>query len=156
MVAINRDLKKIKQIIIHCSATDLPAYDNIEAIRKFHTDKGWADIGYHYFIDKKGHTFEGRPMSMVGAHCVGQNMTSIGICVSGNKIFYEEQFAALWFLVSNLIENFKIKRKDVLPHRFYNVNKTCPNFDLTKIWKYDEDTRAWYNAKKKFLDPKGD
>jgi N-acetyl-anhydromuramyl-L-alanine amidase AmpD len=150
MVVANRELSDIKEIIIHCSATDNPDLDNVEAIRKMHLDKGWSDIGYHIFIDKRGRVFNGRPLDKVGAHCQGHNKNSIGICVSGNKKFTEEQFVALWGVVKRFMDRYRILGKNVLPHNYYNIYKTCPNFDLIKMWKYDENTQLWYAAKEKY------
>lgn len=152
MAYIKRNLSDIKQIIIHCSATDNPDLDNVESIRKMHKDRGWKDIGYHYFIDKRGRVFNGRPIEYIGAHCHGQNRNSIGICVFGCKKFTEEQFVALWGLVKGNMDRYKILGKDVLPHNYYNIDKTCPNFNLSKMWHYEENTQAWYDSKRKILD----
>ena len=138
MVAINRELSKIKCIIVHCSATDLEEFDNIESIDRFHRSRGWVMIGYNFFIDKKGRVSEGRPLTMAGAHCYGHNIDSIGICLSGNKKFTSEQFSAAWLLIKNLREKFKISRREVYPHNYFNIDKTCPNFSMSKIWSYDE------------------
>ncbi len=50
----------INLIVVHCAAT--PPSMNIGAaeIRKWHTDKGWSDIGYHYVIRRDGTQEEGR------------------------------------------------------------------------------------------------
>lgn len=137
MVDIIRDTKKIKQIIIHCTDTDEPEHDNIETVREWHIGKGWSDVGYHYFIDKKGKIFPGRPIEKAGAHCIGQNANSVGICLSGRKDFWETQFRALNFLVTDLMRTFNIKKCDIHPHNFYNGAKSCPNFNIEKIWAFD-------------------
>ena len=46
-------------------------------------------IGYHYLIDTNGDLYVGRDIERVGAHAVGFNSRSIGICLRGN--FEEEQ-----------------------------------------------------------------
>jgi N-acetyl-anhydromuramyl-L-alanine amidase AmpD len=137
MVDILRKPKDIKKIIVHCSDADFPGYDNIETIRMWHKAKGWSDIGYHYFIDKHGKVFDGRPILKMGAHCAGHNRDSIGICVSGSKDFYDMQFGSLRFLVVDLMNRYNITRANVLPHNHFNSNKTCPNFKIQRIWKYD-------------------
>jgi N-acetyl-anhydromuramyl-L-alanine amidase AmpD len=137
VVDTNRDTKLINKIILHCSDTDLAEFDNIESIRKWHLEKKWSDIGYHFFIDKKGKIFDGRPIQRAGAHCAGQNLKSIGICVSGRKTFYDTQFRALRFLVQNLMDTYKIKKSEIYPHCYYNQNKTCPNFPIDIIWAND-------------------
>jgi N-acetyl-anhydromuramyl-L-alanine amidase AmpD len=134
---VNRDIKKIDKIIVHCSDSDVPDHDNIETVRKWHLDKKWTDIGYHFFINKKGEVFTGRDIKVAGAHCRKQNLSSIGICVSGRKEFNDKQFSALYFLVKNLMETYKIKRTEVYPHNYFSPIKTCPNFPMWKFWKFD-------------------
>jgi len=141
MVDKIRDLKTIKRIIVHCSDTDLDSMDNIDEIRRIHTqEKHWSDIGYHYFIDKRGKVFAGRDIKKVGAHCAGHNFDSIGICFSGKKEFTDKQFQAALALINELMQKFKLGRWDVYPHNFYNKDKSCPNFLITKIWKFENGT----------------
>ncbi len=139
MVDINRTLNKIDTIIVHCSASDNPDHDNIEEIRRWHVnDKKWHDIGYHFFIDKKGMKFDGRTLTKVGAHCAGHNMKSIGVCLSGKYEFYECQFRTALFLITDLMRRFKIPRSNVYPHNYFDAGKTCPNFEMSKIWLLDK------------------
>jgi N-acetyl-anhydromuramyl-L-alanine amidase AmpD len=140
MVDMLRDPKTINKIIIHCSDSDEPEHDNIETIREWHIGrKKWSDVGYHYFIDKKGRIFTGRPHEKVGAHCIGQNAKSIGICVSGRKDFWEPQFRSLAFIVKDLMRTYNISRNEIYPHNFFNIAKTCPNFNIDKIWVFDSE-----------------
>lgn len=138
MVDINRELSTINSIIVHCSASDKPDHDNIEEIRRWHKERKWIDIGYHYFIDKKGMTFDGRSLKKVGAHCHGHNLRSIGICLSGQYEFTDEQFRAALFLITDLMRRFKIPKSKVIPHNFLDGSKTCPNFEMSKIWNLDK------------------
>lgn len=55
-----------------------------ESINKTHVDNGWGGIGYHYYIRKDGLIYKGRPEEAVGAHAIGRNRDSIGICLEGN------------------------------------------------------------------------
>lgn len=73
-----------KYIIIHHTAVITP--HTIQDIHKWHLKKGWAGIGYHYFIDKKGKVFIGRPVDTIGAHAKegGYNRNSIAICFEGD------------------------------------------------------------------------
>ena len=136
-VDLNRDMKLVNKIIVHCSDTDKEEHDNIEWLRELHLAKGWSDIGYHFFIDKKGHIFDGRPITKSGAHCTGQNLRSIGVCLSGRKNFYETQFRQAHFLITGLMKSYKIERANVQPHNYFTPLKTCPNFSLEKIWVFD-------------------
>ena len=52
--------RHVSRVFLHCSASDNPKHDKISVIRKWHLDKGWSDVGYHYFIRKDGTVEEGR------------------------------------------------------------------------------------------------
>ena len=76
-------MRKIRKIIIHCSATQEGKDIDAEEIKKWHLDRGWRDIGYHYVIKLDGTVEEGRPIEMSGAHTKGHNFHSIGVCYIG-------------------------------------------------------------------------
>ena len=122
-----RDLQKI---IVHCSASDLALHDDPAVIKDWHVNgNGWKDIGYHYVITKDGSVHQGRPLKEVGAHCEGENLFSVGICLTGEHEFSPDQFFSLAWLINHLLES-NPSIKEVKPHTHYNKNKTCPNFDL--------------------------
>jgi len=76
-------VRNISRIILHCSATQ-PSQDiDAATIRKWHLQRGWKDIGYHYVIRLDGVLEAGRPIASVGAHAKGHNKDSIGICYVG-------------------------------------------------------------------------
>ena len=130
-------------IVVHCSATR-PSQDiSVKDIRKWHLDRGWADVGYHFIIRRNGTLETGRPAHVYGAHVSGYNNTSIGICLVGgvseadvNKAennFTDEQFQTLAWLVWGL--KFRYPDATVQGHRdFPNVAKACPSFDVRPWW----------------------
>ena len=67
---------KIEKIFIHCTATiegqDLDAKD----IDRWHRQKGWNGIGYHYVVKLNGTVEKGRPDNVMGAHVKGYNRNS--------------------------------------------------------------------------------
>ncbi len=132
-------MRRITQIILHCSATH-PGMDiGVAEIRKWHMDKGWRDVGYHYVIRRSGLVENGRPLSEQGAHCEGQNANSIGICIVGgvnranapDSNFTSKQWSALEDLVSELIDDFP--EAQVTGHRAYST-KACPSFSAVDWW----------------------
>ena len=139
---MDRDTRIIDKIIIHCSASDNPAHDSIEVVRSWHRARLFDDIGYHFFIDKRGRVKNGRPITKVGAHCSGQNVASIGICLSGRYNFKEVQFKAAYNLIKDLMHIYSIKKGSVFPHKAFTNNKTCPNFSLDKIWAFETDDKS--------------
>ncbi len=58
----------------------------LNSIRRSHIDRGptWVDIGYHYIIDTEGRVWEGRPVSIEGAHVAKTNDHNLGIMCMGN------------------------------------------------------------------------
>tara|TARA_R100000656_G_scaffold124922_1_gene104384 strand:- start:5513 stop:5956 length:444 start_codon:yes stop_codon:yes gene_type:complete len=129
-------MRKIDGIICHCSASDEANHDNVEIIRSWHVARGWDDIGYHFFIQKDGNLQIGRPIIKDGAHCYGQNKTSIGICLAGNGDFTEFQFKTLKKLCLNLCEIFGLDDSQIYPHWYFNENKKCPIFGLGEVRHY--------------------
>ena len=75
--------RKIDLVVLHCSATpdgrDVSAAD----IRRWHLERGFADIGYHFVVRLDGTVEVGRAIGRTGAHCKGYNRHSIGICYIG-------------------------------------------------------------------------
>lgn len=96
---------------------------------------GYA-IGYHYFIDKQGKLTQGRADSDEGAHCVGYNLKSIGICMAGNfdrTLPNFNQTEALIKIVKEKMKQYNIPLDKVVPHRTF-ANKTCYGRNLSDIW----------------------
>ena len=74
-------------IVIHCSAVKPNQASSAADIDKWHKDRGFKCIGYHYVIRRDGSIEKGRPEWQIGAHChvKGQNhnLHSIGVCYEG-------------------------------------------------------------------------
>ena len=72
-----------KFVIIHHSGKIKP--HTVKDIHRWHiNNRKWAGIGYHYFINKAGEVFKGRPVEMIGAHALGYNKNSIAVCFEGD------------------------------------------------------------------------
>ncbi|SHF14199.1 N-acetylmuramoyl-L-alanine amidase [Clostridium fallax] len=74
--------KPNKIIFHHAEAEKCSVYD----IHKWHINRGWIGIGYHYLIRKDGSIWRGRPETAIGSHCLNYNSSSIGICFEGSFI----------------------------------------------------------------------
>ena len=132
-------MRKINLIIIHCTATlegmDFKAKD----IDKWHKQKGWKGIGYHYVIDLDGKIEKGRPEEEIGAHCVGKNKNSIGIVYVGGlnakgqpcDTRTKEQKEALWELLRQLL--VKYPKATIHGHNEFS-NKQCPCFNVRESY----------------------
>lgn len=53
-------------------------------VHNWHLAAGWSGIVYHFYIRKDGSIHRGRPEDSIGAHALGYNHNSIGICFEGN------------------------------------------------------------------------
>ncbi len=76
-------MRKINKIIIHCSATREGEDISAATIDRWHRDRGWSGIGYHYIVSLNGNIEYGRPIDKQGAHVKNHNKGSIGICYIG-------------------------------------------------------------------------
>lgn len=71
------------------SSTDAGASQaEVRTVQRLHmNDRGMADVGYHFLIDRAGRVYEGRPLFAQGAHSSGDhNIGNIGICLLGNFV----------------------------------------------------------------------
>lgn len=128
----------IKEIIVHCSATPEGKDFTVSDIKRWHLERGFSDIGYHYVIYRDGSIHVGRSESVAGAHCTGHNTISIGVCYIGgmdstNKnpkdTRTQQQKDALLRLLKELKRKYPSAK--IYSHRDF-ANKACPSFDATK------------------------
>jgi len=142
---------KIKKIIVHCSATRENENISAATIKRWHTkERGWSDIGYHYVIHLDGTIVKGRKDDVVGAHCLGHNANSLGVCYIGglDKKGHNpkdtrtlEQKIALQSLLKTL--TFTHPGSVIYGHRDFS-NKACPSFDATSEYSYISDKTFVY------------
>jgi len=126
----------ITAIVIHCADTPTTMDIGAEEIRRWHKERGWDDIGYHYVIRRDGSLEFGRDESVAGAHVAGHNAHSIGICLVGGKVgadFTRQQWACLDALVKDIAGRYP--GAQVCGHHDLDQGKQCPQFDA----------RAWWN-----------
>lgn len=94
----------------------------------FKNEKGqFYHIGYHYVIEKNGKVVQSRGHNEEGAHCIGQNSSSIGVCFSGNfdlTLPTKAQEEAWKALFKKINEQTGIPASSIYPHRKY-ASKTC-------------------------------
>ena len=76
-------MRVIDEIIVHCTATPQGRAVSVDDIDRWHRQRGFAGIGYHFVVYLDGTVHTGRPIGLAGAHCKGHNAHSIGICYVG-------------------------------------------------------------------------
>ena len=148
-----KPIKSHDFLIIHCSATP-PSMDiGAVEIRRWHEQRGWFDIGYHYVIRRNGIIEKGRPENRPGAHVRGANEISLGICLvggvrEGTKDDAEDNFTPQqWASLRDLIVELKSRypKAGVIGHRDVpGVAKECPCFDVLSWYErtFGDDQRG--------------
>lgn len=133
-------MRTIDSIIVHCSAT--PIFSKPMDIAEYHISKlGYKYCGYHLIIDERGIVSKHRPLDEVGAHCKGQNNSSIGICLIGGRDKFDFTFDQLLTLVAQLRYYsvfYKISKDKIFSHYEFNKNKMCPQFNVKNLIKYEK------------------
>ncbi len=141
------DLSKVRpmgrayRITIHHSGFPCPdpswsgVRAQIRAIQKNHKHKytngeGWADVGYHFFVDPAGGIWEGRSLRYQGAHAGNHalNKGNIGICLLGDFQGHTPppaQMRGLEKLLRYLMKRYKIPASRIYTHRELK-NTACP------------------------------
>jgi len=85
-------------------------------------------VGYHVVIEADGTIVHTRAYSEEGAHTVGMNNSSIGVCLTGNfDVMYPtkeqlESFKKLWKEIKTAFPSLTVY--DIVPHRTYST-KSC-------------------------------
>lgn len=126
---------KVDKIIVHCSATEEGHDFRAGDIDVWHRNRGFKCIGYHWVIDLDGTVESGRHEGEVGAHCLGQNGNSIGICYIGGLRKgrpADTRTAAQRIAMDELIGEIRgrYSKLPVYGHRDF-ANKACPCFDAS-------------------------
>lgn len=130
--------RNIKEIIVHCSATPEGKDFTVADITRWHKDRGFSTIGYHYVIYRDGSIHNGRDVNVSGAHCTGHNSISIGVCYIGgceanSKKAKDTRTEAQKKALLDLLKKLKAlyPKAKIHGHRDF-ANKACPSFDATK------------------------
>lgn len=135
---LRKSKRSINEIIIHCSATQEGKNFTTDDIKRWHKQRGYSDIGYHYVIYIDGTVHNGRDVDISGAHCVNHNSHSIGICYVGGcekdgktpkDTRTEAQKDSMLKLLLELRQLYP--KAKIHGHRDF-ANKACPSFDATK------------------------
>ncbi len=121
----------VDEIFIHC--TDTPDTRNVsrEEIRRWHIDRGFDDIGYHFIIDRDASLIAGRSLMREGAAVQGRNMNSISIVLVGRHRFTQDMLSLCMIFCARLVRKHGLQVKDVRGHYEVEDRKTCPNIDMT-------------------------
>ena len=132
-------MRTISKIIIHCSATPEGRAVTVNDIDRWHKERGFDCIGYHYVIYLDGSIHLGRSIEKAGAHCVNQNKNSIGVCYIGGlekdcKTPKDTRTDAQRKAMYGLISELKAQYPNASIHGHYEfAAKACPCFDVSEL-----------------------
>ena len=135
-------------IVIHTAAFNGKNCDR-DMIDQWHKARNWSGIGYHFVILNDKHSQKadgivenGRATNKMGAHVLGLNDRSLGICCIGHgdkNDFTAAQYESLYGLIRRLMTEFSIPLANVIGHREmnnlveqelvssrYRTSKSCP------------------------------
>lgn len=132
--------RHITKLIVHCSATPEGKDFTTADIKRWHLERGFSDIGYHYVIYRDGSINEGRDVQISGAHCTNHNTNSIGICYIGGvdtlnnpkDTRTKEQKQSLIELLCALK---KLYPKATIHGHCEFAKKACPSFNANLEYK---------------------
>ena len=134
-------MRHIDLIVVHCSATRCNRSFPVTALIRCHADR-FGFTGYHYYITRDGTTYQTRHEQLVGAHAVGFNSHSLGVCYEGG---YDEhgratdtRTKAQKLALLKLLKKLKAEHPDarIVGHRdLPDVHKDCPCFDAIAEYK---------------------
>ena len=137
------DPERVRYIVVHCSDTPPSMHVDARVIDRWHRQKGWLMIGYHWVILRDGRVEAGRQPDQPGAHAEGFNDKSIGICLAGGRTekgtdpdnnFTAEQFSSLRSVIAG--SRVLYPKAEVIGHRdLPGVRKACPSFDVREWLK---------------------
>lgn len=127
-------------MFIHCSASNNPDHDDVSVIRRWHVeDRGWNDVGYHYFITSDGQLQKGRSLEAQPAAQYPYNEGTIAVCLHGLNAedFTDEQYDVLRALCVAIAREI-----DVTFHGHCEVSdKRCPVFDYVSVLQLTAEGR---------------
>ena len=132
-------MRNITLIIIHCSAVRPGQRSSVSDIDRLHRARGWKNgCGYHFVVRRDGTVEAGRPMEMIGAHCLHHNAHSIGVCYEGGldeegrpkdtRTVLQKQ------VMRALLEELhaKFPKALILGHNVFDHSKACPCFNAMR------------------------
>lgn len=130
-----------KKIIIHHDGASRSgnSFDVINSYHKgldFPVSRLGFYAGYHYVIERNGKVRQAREDNEIGAHTVGENGSSIGICLAGNFDTEDPTKAQTEALAGLLIAHtsmYRIPASEIYPHRKF-AKKSCYGARLHDLW----------------------
>lgn len=142
--------RDVVYLVYHTAAAPNGVDQSAAQINAYHRSLGWSSIGYHFLIRRSGEVESGRPITKQGAHVLGLNDRSIGICYAGHgdiTPLTPAQFESGVDLGVRLAKIYDISIENIVGHREINslvdagqvaprfrTAKSCPGVRIS-MWK---------------------
>lgn len=134
-------MRELKRIILHCTATREGEQLDVSQIDKWHRDRGWSEIGYHYVLYTDGTIATGRDIRKKGAHVKGHNHDSVGVAYVGgldnNLVPQDTMTMQQEMAFLHLVNSLRVVFGDLSVHGHNEFSsKACPSFNVQEKYKF--------------------
>lgn len=114
----------VKYLVVHhTESPDVSA----EEVNRWHKERGWLGIGYHFLIRTNGNIERGRPANVQGAHAGAKyNSCSLGIALAGDftsLLPTDAQISSVAGLLKELMQSHR--GAQIVPHKALSAT-ACP------------------------------
>jgi N-acetyl-anhydromuramyl-L-alanine amidase AmpD len=129
----------VRWIVVHCSASRPTQEYTVADLERDHRKRGFAKIGYHFYIRKNGTLTQHRELLEVGVHCRPYNRCSIGVCYEGGVDENLKPKDTRTFVQRRRLEELLRELKTLFPQAIIMGHRDmpgaracdCPSFDAT-------------------------
>jgi len=150
---LSKPMNGVRLITVHHDALNSAgqrgkafAVDRLTRVRREHLsrDASWVDIGYHFIIDPDGQVWEGRQLSIEGAHVARTNDHNMGIMLMGNFDEHSPTSAQINTLDAFLVQQMTAHRvsvKNLYTHQELK-STACPGRSLQAYMRTTRGNRG--------------
>ena len=144
-----RDLSQIDTIVVHqTDSKDKGTFHPYDTARHHINSRGWAGIGYHYFIIKDGTIYQTQPDYVISNHASSYNDNSLGVVITGDHrlptskdytcgdneaMLGKTQYKSLVWTISHLQLKHNLSLDNIVAHGQTGSSKSCPNLNMEQL-----------------------
>lgn len=129
----------VQRLTVHHTAVVLDRTSQAPSLarghQRYHQDKGWPDLAYHFLVDDAGHVYEGRPWTARGDTATEYDPTGhFLVCAEGDfdrQSVSEAALASIAGLFAWAAAALAVDPSTIAGHRAYAAT-TCPGRSLDR------------------------